>query len=120
MNTRHVQFYSDGIRLDGLLHLPHPEHTGQRWAVIVLCSGFQGLKELMPAKLWGPLLKAGYACFSFDYRGYGTSDGEAGRTVPQEQVNDVRSAMTFLQLQGELDPERIGLVGWGLGGGIAI
>jgi pimeloyl-ACP methyl ester carboxylesterase len=120
MHTRRCEFYSDGIRLEGLLQLPEGgAHDGCR-AVIVLCSGFQGLKELIPAKLWGPLTDAGYACFAFDYRGFGTSEGERGRVQPREQVEDIRNALTFLQQQPEVDRERIGLVGWGFGGGVVV
>ena len=88
--------------------------------MVVLCSGFQGLKELIPAKFWGPFTDAGYACFAFDYRGFGTSDGERGRMLPLEQVEDVQNAVTLLQQQSELNPRQIGLVGWGLGGGIVV
>jgi pimeloyl-ACP methyl ester carboxylesterase len=120
MQTRHVQFYSDGIRLEGLLQLPDGLQPGERRPAVVICSGFQGLKELIPAKLWGPFTGAGYACLAFDYRGFGTSDGERGRVVPHEQVEDVRNAITFLQQQAEVDPQATGLVGWGLGGGIVV
>ena len=108
------------MRLHGLLQLPDGPPPRQRWPVIVICSGFQGLKELIPAKLWGPFTAAGYACCAFDYRGFGTSDGERGRVVPHEQADDTHNAITMLQQQPDLDPERIGLVGWGLGGGIVV
>lgn len=120
MHTRPCEFYCDGIRLEGLLHLPDGAPGDGCRPVIVLCSGFQGLKELIPAKLWGPLTDAGYACFSFDYRGFGTSEGERGRVQPREQVEDIRNAVTFLQQQPEVDRERIGLVGWGFGGGVVV
>jgi uncharacterized protein len=120
MQTRPYEFYSDGIRLEGLLQLPDGAPGDGRLPVIILCSGFQGLKELIPAKLWGPLTEAGYACFSFDYRGFGGSEGERGRVQPREQVEDIRNAITFLQQQPELDRGRIGLVGWGFGGGIVV
>jgi pimeloyl-ACP methyl ester carboxylesterase len=121
MRTRLCQFYSDGVRLEGLLQTPDEWGSGQTARpVIVLCSGFQGLKELIPAKLWGPLIDVGYACFAFDYRGFGTSDGERGRLIPTEQVADVRHALTFLQQQPEVDPHALGLIGWGFGGGIAV
>jgi len=120
MRTRPCEFFSDGIRLEGLLQLPDDLAGTERLPVVVICSGFQGLKELIPAKLWGPFTDAGYACFSFDYRGFGTSDGERGRVLPMEQVADVQNAVTLLQQQSELDADRIGLVGWGLGGGIVV
>ena len=120
MRTRRCEFYSDGIRLEGLLQVSDGASPDGRRAAIVLCSGFQGLKELIPAKLWGPLTDAGYACFAFDYRGFGTSEGERGRVQPREQVEDIRNAVTFLQQQPEVNRERIGLVGWGLGGGVVV
>ncbi len=120
MKTRKVEFYSDGVRLEGILQLPGSFQGRQRLPVVLLCSGFQGLKELIPAKLWEPFTAAGYACFSFDYRGFGTSDGERGRVLPEEQIEDIQNAITFLQQQPELDSERIGLVGWGLAGGLVV
>ncbi len=120
MQTRRCEFYSDGIRLEGLLQLPDGSPPQLHLPVVLLCSGFQGLKELIPAKLWGAFTAAGYACFAFDYRGFGTSDGERGRILPCEQVEDVQNAITLLHQQPELDPERIGLLGWGLGGGIVV
>ena len=120
MQTRRCDFYSDGVRLEGLLQLPERSRSAAGHPAIVLCSGFQGLKELIPAKFWGPFTTAGYACYAFDYRGFGTSDGERGRVLPLEQVEDVQNALTWLQQQPELNPRQIGLLGWGLGGGIAV
>lgn len=120
MQPRHFVFYSDGIRLEGLLQVPDGTPPDGHWPVVLLCSGFQGLKELIPAKLWGPFADAGYACFTFDYRGFGTSDGVRGRVLLEEQVEDVRNAITFVQQFPEIDPGRVGLLGWGLGGGVVI
>lgn len=120
MQTRRGEFYSDGVRLAGLLQQPDGSRFAGGHPVILLCSGFQGLKELIPAKFWGPFTAADFACFAFDYRGFGTSDGERGRVFPLEQVEDVQNAVTWVQQQPELNPQQIGIVGWGLGGGIAI
>jgi dienelactone hydrolase len=118
MRTRPCEFYSDGIRLEGLLQLP--DDGDGPWPAVVLCSGFQGLKELIPAKLWGPFTAAGFAAFAFDYRGFGTSEGERGRVIPREQVEDIRNAVTFLQQRPEIVAARVGLVGWGFGGGLVV
>jgi dienelactone hydrolase len=119
MRTRAVHYYSDGIRLDGLVLDPAARGQERRPAVII-CSGFQGLKEWVPSRWWPQFVEAGYVCLAFDYRGFGTSEGERGRMMPEEEIADVRNSITFLQQQPEVDPERIGLVGWGLGGGIVI
>jgi hypothetical protein len=40
--------------------------------------------------------------------------------VPQEQAEDVAAAVSFLCSRADVDRSRIGLIGWGLGGGIAV
>jgi uncharacterized protein len=112
-----VTFFSDGLRLDGDLHLPDAREP---LPAIVACSGYQGLKTIHPARFARALVPHGYAVLSFDYRGFGRSDGERGRLVPQEQVEDVRAAVSFLETRPEIDPRRIGLLGWALGGGVVI
>lgn len=120
MRTRECTFYSDGVRLDGVLQCPDGAAPAGGFPVIVVCSGYQGLKELIPGKLWQSITDAGFACFSFDYRGFGTSDGDSGRLIPAEQVEDVYHGVTWLTQQDDIDAGRIGLIGWGFGGGIAL
>jgi uncharacterized protein len=114
-----VTFFAEGLRLDGDLWLPDAPPDG-RLPALVGCSGYQGLKTIHPARFARALVPHGHAVLSFDYRGFGRSDGERGRLVPQEQVEDVRAAVSFLETRDEIDPERIGLLGWALGGGVAI
>lgn len=121
LRTDEVIFYSDGIRLEGLLQMPDGGgDRDERLPAVVLCSGYQGLKEIMPARFWGPLTAAGYACLAFDYRGFGTSEGERGRLIPSEFVEDLCNAVTFLEQRPEIDSRRIAALGWGLGGGIVV
>ena len=117
MVSRSVTFFSESLRLDG--DLLSPERAGRRPAIVAL-SGYQGLKGVHPARFARALVPAGYVCLAFDYRGFGASEGPRGRLVPQEQVEDARAAVSFLAAQPEVDPERIGLLGWALGGGVAI
>jgi pimeloyl-ACP methyl ester carboxylesterase len=56
----------------------------------------------------------------FDMRGCGDSEGEFGRVICLEQVEDTRSALTFLARHPAVDPERIGLIGSSFGGAVAI
>lgn len=120
MRRRPVTFYSSGLRLDGDLYLPDGDTAGGGWPGVIACSGYQGLKNIHPARFARVLTPLGYACLAFDYRGFGSSEGERGRLVPQEQVEDVRSAVTFLETAPEIDGSHIGLIGWALGGGVAI
>jgi uncharacterized protein len=119
MDTRSVSFESSGLRLDGDLHLPE-ESAGERLPGVVVCSGYQGLKDIHPARFARFFVPAGFACLGFDYRGFGKSEGRPGHLFPQEQVEDTIAAVDLLASVPEVDPARIALVGWGLGGGIVI
>jgi len=119
MDTRSVSFESSGLRLDGDLHLPEGS-PGERLPGVVVCSGYQGLKDIHPARFARFLVPARFACLGFDYRGFGKSEGRPGRLFPEEQVEDTIAAVDFLASVPEVDPARIALVGWGLGGGIVI
>lgn len=111
-------FFSSGHRVDSDLHLP--EDGREPYPVVVACSGFMGLKNIHPARFARSLTQLGYAVVAFDYRSRGHSEGEYGRLIPQEWVEDLRSAVDRLQTVSEVDPGRIGLLGWGLGGGVAV
>ncbi len=120
MHRRSVQFFSARLKLDGDLYLPEELVPGEKCPAIITCSGYQGLKDIHPARFARALVRHGYACLAFDYRGFGNSEGERGRLVPQEQVEDVRSAISFVETVSEVDAQRIALIGWALGGGVAI
>jgi dipeptidyl aminopeptidase/acylaminoacyl peptidase len=120
MPKRSVRFHSDGFQLAGTIHLPEDFQAGQKRPAVLICHGRFAIKEWVPSR-WTPgFLEAGYVCMTFDYRNLGESEGTPGRIIPQEEVRDARNALTFLQAQPEVDPDRIGVLGWGLGGGIAV
>lgn len=120
MNTLPLPFFSDGHRLDADLHLPDDGGAGAPYPVLVAASGYQGLKVIHPERFARALTPRGYAVLAFDYRGFGLSEGERGRLVAQEWVLDVRAAVDRLSCHPQLDPGRIGLLGWGLGGGVVV
>lgn len=120
MERRPVTFFSDGLRLDGELYLPSGLEPGERRPAVIACSGYQGLKVIHPARFARALVPDGYVCLTFDYRGFGRSEGARGRLVPQEQCEDVRAGISFLETIPEVDADAISLVGWALGGGVAI
>lgn len=120
MERRPARFFSERLLLDGDVYIPSDLTPRDRCPAIVVCSGYTGLKDIHPARFSRALAPLGFVCLAFDYRGYGNSEGERGRLVPQDQVEDVRAAVSFLATLDEVDPEWIGLLGWALGGGVVI
>lgn len=112
-----VQFYSEFVPLAGVLFLPGGLARGERRPGVVLCHGFTAVKEVLLPEVARRLARSGYAALTFDYRFLGESGGEPRRQIlPMRQVEDIRNAITFLQQQPEVDPERVGLFGVSLGG----
>lgn len=120
MAIRQVRFFSERLLLEGDLYVADDLPPGARRPGVVICSGYTGLKDIHPARFCRALAPQGFVCLAFDYRGYGQSEGERGRLAPQDQVEDLRAAVSFLTTVEEVDTDRIGLIGWALGGGIAI
>jgi dienelactone hydrolase len=99
-----INFYSDWIKLSGYLYLP--ENRRGKLPGIICCHGYSGMKDLhlLPVPEW--LVENDYVCLAFDHRGFGKSEGIRGRNVPMEQVRDIRNAITYLQQQPQVDPDR--------------
>jgi uncharacterized protein len=117
--SRPLPFFSSGLRLDADLHLPGGG-AGARFPVVIACSGYQGQKIIHPERFARALTPLGYAVLAFDYRGFGHSEGERGRLVPQEWAEDVRAGVDRLTGADGADAARLALVGWGLGGGVVV
>ncbi|WP_345243638.1 alpha/beta hydrolase [Pontibacillus salipaludis] len=116
MIEKSVQFYSEGYKLQGVLYLPDDYESKGKLPAIIANSGYQGVNEFYPKMFAKALTEKGYVCFGFDYRGFADSEGDPARVILEEQVADIRNALTFLRAQSEVDHERIGLIGWGMGG----
>ncbi|MDQ0217686.1 alpha/beta hydrolase [Peribacillus cavernae] len=115
MIERQIHFYSEGFKLDGSLYLPDDYKPGEKRPAIIPNSGYQGFNEFYPKLFARNFTEAGYVCLGFDYRSFAKSEGGEGRVILDEQVEDIQNAITFLSIQEEVDPDRIGLTGWGMG-----
>ena len=66
------------------------------------------------------LNQAGYVAMTFDYKGWGESEGPQNRLAPYSRVADVQAAITFLSMQAEVDGARVGLYGTSYGGATVV
>jgi uncharacterized protein len=116
MDQRTVNFFSEGTRMEGDLFLPSDLKPGERRPAVVLCHGFTGVRSMILGDYAKVFAAAGFAALTFDYRGYGGSEGPRRRLIPLEQIDDIRNAISFVETLPEVDPERIGLWGTSYGG----
>jgi dipeptidyl aminopeptidase/acylaminoacyl peptidase len=115
-----IDFYSEGVRLSGNLYLPDDLRTGERRAGVVLCHGYTGVRNLYLPDIAHTLNAAGYVVLTFDYKGWGDSDGPKARLSPYGRVIDSQAALTFLGAQPMVDPDRLGIYGTSYGGATVV
>jgi pimeloyl-ACP methyl ester carboxylesterase len=87
-------------------------------AAIILLHGY-GSNRLEMRSRAEVLERHGYGVLSYDLRSHGESQGNV-RAFGWEDVGDVDAALEFLSNREEVDPDRIGILGFSIGGQIAI
>jgi carboxymethylenebutenolidase len=116
-----VEFSNGG---SGYLAVPPAEVTANRGAVIVI-QEWWGLDDWIRENA-DRFAQQGYVALAVDlYRGRSTSDpGEAHelmRGLPEDRaIADLKAAFEYLASRPDVDPARIGAIGWCMGGGYAL
>jgi uncharacterized protein len=90
---------------------------------VLLLHGFGSSKDEvggMYARVAKALAEKGVGSLRIDFRGFGKSDGDTGATTVDLQVEDAKTALTFLGKTAGVDKARVGALGFSLGGGIAM
>ena len=68
----------------------------------MLCHGYTGVRSIYLPDNARVLAEAGYVVLTFDYKGWGDSDGAKTRLAPYSRVADVQAALTFMGAQPEV------------------
>lgn len=116
-----VSFPSGGETAQGLLYLP--SGSGVHPALVVIHEWW-GLNDWVKEQA-RQFAAQGYVTLAVDlYRGKVATDAETAhelsRGLPQDRgVRDLTSAVAFLEHRRDVDPARIGAIGWCMGGGYA-
>jgi carboxymethylenebutenolidase len=117
-----VTYKSDNQILTG--YLAQPKTPGKHPALVVIHEWW-GLNDQIKAETL-KFAGEGYVALAVDlYRGkVATTPGEAhelARGLPQDQaVRDLKAAYDYLASRSDVNPARIGSVGWCMGGGYSL
>ncbi|MFA6098576.1 MAG: alpha/beta fold hydrolase [Patescibacteria group bacterium] len=108
-----VDFNSpDGLKLAGAFI------RGVNKAIIILLHGYgRSMEQLLPQASF--LNKAGYNIFMFDFRASGGSEGKF-ITFGQREQADLVGAIDYLKKRRDVDLGRTGLLGFSMGGAVAM
>jgi hypothetical protein len=114
---------AEGVTLSGTLTLPNG--TGPFPAVVLVAgSGPNDRNEALLGHkpflvLSDHLTKNGIAVLRFDKRGVGKSTGNYEAATSEDFTNDALAGIAYLKTRGEVDSEKMGLIGHSEGGLIA-
>lgn len=137
VTARDVWYYSEAVKCYGRLFLPKDFSTSGRTAGVVVAPDWGQTHDAVLGHA-AALAARGLAALAIDYRSWGRSGAyvyvndpvhqddrfrflevtarvtlRRKRLLPQDQVEDIRNALSFLQGEPGIDPGRVGL--WGSG-----
>jgi dienelactone hydrolase len=141
VTTRDVWFYSEGVKCYGKLFLPKDFAPDGKSRAVILAPGW-GETAASTEKYAANFAGKGLAAMAIDYRGWGKSGGyvylaenvryddrlrfsqhtakvriRRKRLIPDDQVSDIRNAISFLQGEPGIDRLHIGVWGADMAGG---
>jgi len=90
---------------------------------VLMLHGFASQKDEvgdMYKRLAAALAERGIASLRIDFRGWGESGGGMENSTVTGMVEDAATAYAYLLEQAFVDPERIGLLGFSLGGAVSL
>ncbi len=115
-----VVFKNHGQQLVGMVHIPQsPERCKSG---ILMLHGFTGHKietHRLFVRAAREFAKNGFVVFRFDFRGSGDSEGKFEDMTISGELSDALTALSLFRGMELVDPSRIGVVGFSLGGCVA-
>jgi len=114
---KNTSLISDKIKLDGSFYLPDTGENSTK-PVVIVCSGFTGMKEIHPARFARFLTKHDNTVFGFDYRGFGKSEGTKNKVLLEEQTRDIANVIAYVK---NIYPDRkLVIAGWAMSSGMIL
>ncbi len=110
------------VRLGAELSLPSGAQSNDKLPAIILIHGSGGIsgRGLKYVDLFNGMGLATLRIDSFTGRGITSTVGDQTRVTESMMVADALNGLAFLAGRDDIDPQRIGIIGWSKGGGVSL
>lgn len=120
-----ASYQSEGNKIFGLLTIPNGQKPATGWPAIIFNHGYIAPSEYRTTERYVAYVdyfaRSGYIVFKSDYRGHGSSEGQAnGGYGNNDYTIDVLNALSTIKKYPDTDPARIGMWGHSMGGYITL
>jgi dipeptidyl aminopeptidase/acylaminoacyl peptidase len=120
-----ASYLSEGLKIYALLTIPRGQKPEGGWPVVVFNHGYIPPEQYRTTERYvayvDAIARKGYIVFRPDYRGHGKSEGDAASSYGSPAYTiDVLNAVASIKGFPDADPERIGMWGHSMGGGITL
>jgi dipeptidyl aminopeptidase/acylaminoacyl peptidase len=117
----YAYYFSEDLKIYGLLTVPNGEMPEGGWPAIVFNHGYIPPNVYRTTERYiayvDRLASSGYVVFRIDYRGHDQSEGEpSGAYGSPGYAIDVMNAVAALKRYRDVNPEKIGMWGHSMGG----
>lgn len=115
-----IEIKNENLTLRGMLHTP--ENFQEKIPVVCMFHGFTGDKlgsHFMFVRLSRILASKGIASIRFDFIGSGESDGDFVNMTLSNELEDARLILMYARSIDFVDTDRIGILGFSMGGAVA-
>jgi alpha/beta superfamily hydrolase len=108
------------LQLEGVLHSPSGETKPRPTVVLCHPHSLHGGSMEVPVVVTTAreLVGRGIAALRFNFRGVGRSEGQFGDGVAE--VDDAAAAVEYLLTRGDVDPDRVHLLGYSFGASVGL
>lgn len=107
-----VSFQSGDDTLVGHLYLPRDYDGSRQLPGVVVTGAWTTVKEQMPGTFAAEMAGRGFAALTFDFRGWGGSEGSPRFLEdPERKTQDIVAAAAYLASRPEVDAGRVGGLG---------
>jgi dipeptidyl aminopeptidase/acylaminoacyl peptidase len=120
-----VSYLSEGLWIYALLTVPRGQKPESGWPVVIFNHGYIPPAQYRTTERYVAYVDAiarnGYIVLRSDYRGHGNSEGDANSSYGSPAYTiDVLNAVQAIKGFPGADPDRIGMWGHSMGGGITL